>query len=293
MLVRLTYTLVIIIWATTPLAIKLGGDSLAPLTSLSLRISLAFAVGCVLCTLAGWRGLLVGRHWPLYLAASLSLFPNMALVYLAAEYLPSGIISLMFALAPFFTLVLAGPMLGESLLQPRKVLALTLALSGLAILVLGDGELPADSGIGFLLMLSSNLIFSFSALWVKRLNARLSIPPFEQALGAMAFALPGLLACWWVTSERVGLSVSTVSLISLLYLAIFGSLVGFVAYYYILRQLSVESVSLIPLVTPVLAMTLGAIVMGEVVTAKMLLGAGLILLALALHQGLFWRHPAG
>lgn len=289
MLVRLTYVLVIIIWATTPLAIKLGGDSLEPLASLSLRIALAFGVGCVLSTLAGWQGLMVRRHWQLYLAASLSLFPNMALVYWAATYLPSGLISLLFALAPFFTLLLAGPILGESTLSPRKVAALVLALSGLGVLLVGDEGLPPGSGRGILLMLGANGVFSFSALWVKRLNARFAVPPVEQALGAMAFALPGMGLCWWLTSVGAPLSVSAISLASLLYLAIFGSLVGFVAYYSILRQLSVESVSLIPLITPVMAIALGAMIMGESISVRMLLGASMILIALALHQGVLGR----
>lgn len=289
MLVRLTYALVIIIWATTPLAIKLGGDSLEPLASLSLRIVLAFGLGCVLSTLAGWQGLLVRRHWQLYLAASLSLFPNMALVYWAATYLPSGLISLLFAMAPFFTLLLSGSVLGEKNLSLRKLVALVLAFSGLGVLLIGDEALPPHSGRGILLMLGSNVVFSLSALWVKRLNTRFTVPPVEQALGAMAFALPGMGLCWWLTSASAPFSISGISLASLLYLAIFGSLVGLVAYYSILSQLSVESVSLIPLITPVVAIALGVVVMGESMSMQMLLGAGMILLALAMHQGVFGR----
>ena len=140
MLVRLTYVLVIFIWATTPLAIKLGGDSLAPIAGLTLRIALAFAVGSVICTLGGFAGLSIRRHWKLYFAASISLFPNMALVYFAAGYLSSGLIALLFGLTPFFTAVLAKPILGENLLQPRKVFAIALASSHVAIkyIVLGE-----------------------------------------------------------------------------------------------------------------------------------------------------------
>ena len=63
---------------------------------------------------------------------------------------------------------------------------------------------------------------------------------------------------------------------------------GFVAYYSILKHMAVETVSLIPFITPVLAIVLGVLVANETVTVAILLGASLIFLALAIHQG-FWR----
>ena len=92
MLVRLTYVLVIFIWATTPLAIKLGGDSLQPIAGLTMRIALAFGVGSIICTIGGFAGLAIRRHWKLYFAASISLFPNMALVYFAASIYPLALL---------------------------------------------------------------------------------------------------------------------------------------------------------------------------------------------------------
>ena len=291
MLLRLTYLLVVLIWATTPLAIKLGGDTLAPLAGLTLRIALAFLVGSAICTLGGFAGLAIRRHWPLYLAASISLFPNMALVYMAAQTLSSGLIALMFGLTPLFTAVLARPVLGERLLTPAKLLAIALALLGLLCIVSDDLLMADDSHIGIALMLGSNLLFSLSALWVKKLNATMNVNPLEQSLGAMAFALPGMLLCWVFVVGVEPLHFSALSLASLLYLALCGSLLGFVAYYYLLKQLSVETVSLIPFITPVLAMAIGVLFAGELLSTGMLLGAGLILAALAIHQG-FWRKPA-
>ncbi|WP_286694398.1 DMT family transporter [Spongiibacter sp. UBA1325] len=288
MLVRFVYLLVILIWATTPLSIKLGGDSLAPIAALSLRILIAFFVGSALCTLFGVAGLNIRRHWKLYFAASISLFPNMALVYLAAQYIPSGLIALMFGLSPFFTAALAWPMLGERMLVPRKLFAIALAALGLLCILADDVVITGDSYTGIALMLLSNLLFSGSAVWVKKLNATIVVSPVEQALGAMAFALPGMLLSWWLWVGFEPLVFSAVSLGSLLYLALFASLVGFVAYYYILKVMPVETVSLIPLVSPVLALAIGSVVVDEPITPAMLLGAGMIITALAVHQGL-WR----
>lgn len=287
MLPQFSYCLVIIIWATTPLAIKLGGESLPPLAGLSLRMALAFLVGSVICTVGGYSGLNIRRHWQLYAAASISLFPNMALVYVAATYISSGLIALLFGLTPFYSALLSPLVLGEGELQLRKVVSIAIAVTGLVLIFIDSSGLNEGSGIGIALMLLSNVLFSGSALWVKRISRRLTVAPTEQALGAMMFALPGLFLSWFIVAAGEPVSISTTSVVSLLYLAFCGSLLGFVAYYYILSQFSAESVSLIPLVTPVLAMLLGLVVADEQVTPAMLAGAGLIIGALTVHQGLW------
>ena len=178
-------------------------------------------------------------------------------------------------------------MLGEGDLQPRKLVAIAIAVLGLGLIFVDSNSLGAESTTGVLLMLLSNLLFSGSALWVKRINRTLSVAPAEQALGAMAFSLPGLLITWLAVVGFEPVSVSSTSLVSLLYLAFCGSLLGFVAYYYILNQFTAETVSLIPLITPVLAMILGVIVVGEQITPAMMIGAGLIISALTIHQRLW------
>ena len=100
----------------------------------------------------------------------------------------------------------------------------------------------------------------------------------------MAFALPGMLLSWVFVVGVEPIVFSPVSLASLLYLALFASLVGFAAYYFILREMSVEAVSLIPLITPVLAMTAGVLVNDEQVSTGMFVGAGMILFGLAIHS---------
>ncbi len=286
MLVRISYLVVIMIWTTTPLAIKLGSETLVPVAGLTLRILLALVVGCLLSTLLGFASLNIRQNGRLYFAASLGIFPNMILVYQASLYLPSGLVSLMFGLSPFFTAVLAGPILGENLLQARKLLAIALAVVGLGIIFLDDMLIGEDGVIGFGLMLLSNIVFSCSALWVKKLNSAYSVEPLEQSLGAMAFALPGLGLSWVLFFGIEPVSFSATSLSSLLYLAFIGSLLGFVTYYHILKHLAVDAVALIPLITPVLAICLGVIVANESVSYGLVMGSAVVLLALAIHQNL-------
>lgn len=289
MAVRLTYLLVIFIWTTTPLAIKLGGDTLDPMAGLSLRIAIAFLVGSTICTIAGIAVLNIKRNGILYFAGSLGLFPNMALVYFSAEYISSGLIALMFGLLPFFTAILSKPILGKSSLSSQKIIAIVLAIVGLLFIFYDDGIMIGEAYIGLILMLGSNLVFAACTLWMKKINKILNVPPFEQTLGAMAFSLPGMLITWFFVVGYEPLQFSSVSIASLLYLSLFASLVGFAAYYHILNNMSVDTVALIPLITPITAMVLGVIVADETITRAMYIGAVFILVALIIHQGFLYK----
>lgn len=285
MSVQLAYMGVIAIWSTTPLAIKLSNDSLAPLASISLRIAAALCLALIVGLLLRGSKLLHARNWKIYLMASIGIFPNMSLVYLASQYIPSGLIAILFGLLPFFNGIVAIPLLGESFLSASRVAALLLSITGLAV-VFGD-QLHSndDAHIGIALMLASNLLFSCSSLGLKRLTQHGGIDAIEQTVGSMAFALPGLLLSWWLVDGNTALSFSVTSFWSLLYLAVFGSLIGFLAYFYILKHMDVAAISVIPLMTPVIAVILGAVIAGEQVSLSTLLGGGLIVLALALYQG--------
>ena len=289
MAVRLTYLLVIFIWTTTPLAIKLGGDTLDPMAGLSLRIAIAFLVGSTICTIAGISVLNIKRNGILYFAGSLGLFPNMALVYFSAEYISSGLIALMFGLLPFFTAILSKPIIGKSSLSSQKIIAIVLAIVGLLFIFYDDGIMIGEAYIGLILMLGSNLVFAACTLWMKKINKILNVLPFEQTLGAMAFSLPGMLITWFFVVGYEPLQFSSVSIASLLYLSLFASLVGFAAYYHILNNMSVDTVALIPLITPITAMILGVIVADETITRAMYIGAAFILVALIIHQGFLYK----
>ena len=287
MATRMTYLLVILIWTTTPLAIKLGGDSLDPMASLTLRMLIACLIGSAICTVGGIAALNIKQNGMVYLAGSLGLFPNMALVYFAAEYISSGLIALMFGLTPFFTALLAPPILGKNLLLPHKIIAIILAMIGLFFIFFDDTVITGKAYIGLLLMLGSNIIFSACILWVKRLNKILHVPPFEQTLGSMAFSLPGLLITWFFIFGFEPLKFSFISIGSLLYLSLVASLIGFAAYYHVLNKMKVETAALIPLITPISAMILGVIVADEIITDYMYTGAFFIIFALAIHQEFF------
>ncbi|HTF84863.1 MAG TPA: DMT family transporter, partial [Cellvibrio sp.] len=169
MAVFLAYVLVVLIWATTPLAIQWSSDSISFIAAALARmmIAVAFALPIVF---ALRRQLFPPGAWKVYLAGSIGIFPNMPVVYWAAQFIPSGLVAVIFAMSPFVTGVLSLLILRENPFTLRRLMALVVALSGLLVIFYGQLRIDRDGiyGIGGILL--SCLLFSFSSVWMKRLN---------------------------------------------------------------------------------------------------------------------------
>ncbi len=283
----LAYLTAIVIWSTTPLVIKLGNDSVTPITAITLRMVLAVALGFLILAAMRQSGIFDRRNYKLYFAGSIGIFPNMTMVYYASLYIPSGLLAVLMGLAPFMTGLIAHFVLGDEFFIRRKIVGQILALSGLIVVYYGQLSLDASSSIGVLLMLCSTAIFATSSVWVKKYTMERSVPALNQTVGAMLFSLPGLFVSWWVLDGNTDIVISNTSLWSILYLAIIGSLLGFVVFFYVLKHMSVGLVTLILLVTPVSALILGKTIADEVISLPIIIGSVLILVGLVVYENIF------
>lgn len=285
MQIYLAYILVVLIWSTTPLAIQWSSEGVSFMAAVALRMSLALIVALAVLV---WlrRGALFTRPgvWKVYLVASLGIFPNMPLVYWSAQFVPSGLMAVIFALSPFVTGLLSMVILRENPFDRLKVLALLVALVGLMIIFWGQLRVDVRSVYGISGLLLSCVLFGASSVTLKRLNE--GTDAFRQTAGALLFSLPGLLLTWWWWDGEWPGPMSERTLWALIYLSVCGSVLGFTLFYYVLNHLSPSSVSLITLVTPVLALFIGAQVAQERLTASLLVGAMLVIVALLFYLDL-------
>lgn len=124
------YLVVIVIWATTPLAVKWSGEGLDPVPAAASRMLIAAAVGWLLLK---WLRIPLPWHREAlnsYLAAGLGIFGAMSLVYWGALYLPSGLISVLFGLSPILSGLMAQRWLNDSGLTAARWLGCVTALAG-------------------------------------------------------------------------------------------------------------------------------------------------------------------
>jgi len=283
--VLFAYFSVVLIWATTPLAIQWSSDSLSFMLAAVSRMAIAFVIALLVHGVLQKSFSTYWQHARIYFAASIGIFPNMPVVYWGAQFIPSGLVAVIFALSPFATGLMTLLLLKQNPFTVRRVLALLLALVGLVIIFYHQMQFDMRSIYGIGAILLSCLLFSFSSVWVKKLTQQqaVTIDAFHQATGALIFALPGLLLVWWLTDGAVPQQVSTKSAGAIVYLAIMGSLVGAALFFYVLQRMSASAVSLITLMTPVLAIVLGKQFADEGLSAQTLWGVMTVLLALLLY----------
>ncbi len=278
----LSYALVVVIWSTTPLAVYLSNDSLSSITAVNARMLLAFVLAAVLTCAWLRKSFDIKRYWKIYAAASIGIFPNMPLVYASAKYINSSMIAVIFALSPFMIALILLVFSRNNKPKLQEVICLCIAISGLLIVSAAQISMKTEAWIGIALMLGSVVCFSVSNLLIKYCSENLDKKPnpFNQLTGSLLFSIPGLLISW-VYMDGEAPSFSSTSLMATFYLAIVGSVLGFAAYFFLLNNISALSVSIIPMITPAFALMLGNIFNQEVISLQVILGTGLIIVALA------------
>ncbi|WP_082930650.1 DMT family transporter [Shewanella woodyi] len=282
-MVPVAFLAVVIIWSTTPLGIVWSSESVHPSMAVLLRMIIALLLGSFILLIARIRLPLSKAALKLYGVSSIGIVGGMLLSYFAAKYLASGTMSLIFGLSPLLSGLLAQKILNEPKFGPMRSISLVVAFIGLGIVCSSKISLTSDSWIGLALVLAAVSLFSLSGVLIK--TVKINIHPIASTVGALMISTPMFALAWILFDGTLPIdSWSERSLYAILYLGVFGSLIGFIAYFYILQNLSASTVALVTLITPVFAMMLGARLNGEIITSALILGAICVLLGLTLYQ---------
>ena len=282
MKVLLAYLGMVLLWATTPLAIKLSVEGLGVIWSATSRMTIGF-VCMILIGFVLNKRLLFSRLAVLtYAAVAIQIYGAMSVVYWAAQFIPSGWISVISGLTPLVTALFAAIWLNERSLTIGKLLSYFLGVIGLGIMFGSAEKLSPQALLGIIGVLISISLQALSAIAIKRLHTHL--PAFMQVTGGLLFALPFYFATWGMVDGYIPLQFTLVSFIAVLYLGVIATPVGFMLYYYLLSQRSATQVSLVTLLSPVLALWIGHRMNNEPMTISIVVGTALILLALLAHN---------
>ncbi len=281
MSVPAAYLGIVLIWATTPLAIKWSNDGSDFMLAVSSRMSIGFVFCLLLLVL-----LRIPMRWDRvalksYAASGLGMFGAMMSVYWAAQYIPSGLISVLYGLTPMVIGVFAALWLDEPFFTPSKMIGLLLAVVGLGEIFLPEGTGVAISAYGVIGVLMSVTFHSLSSVWVKRIGAQMH--PLAQNSGALGIAVPLYITCWLLFGEQIPEQVPQHTMGAILYLALIGTALGFNLYFYVLKSVPAMMIGLITLITPVLALLLGQTLNGEHAGINVWLGSAIIIAGLGLY----------
>ncbi|MCF6282220.1 MAG: DMT family transporter [Candidatus Polarisedimenticolaceae bacterium] len=290
MTVPAAYLGVILIWTTTPLAIKWSGEGPGFLFGVTGRMVLSAVIALALVHLLRQPMPWNRRARKSYLAAGLGIYSAMLSVYWAAQFVPSGWISVFFGMTPIVSGVMAAVWLGERSLTPARVVGVLLGVAGLVIIFSGSLQGDDQMFYGVLALIVSVICHSASAVCMKRIAAPLT--GLVTTAGGLLVAAPLFLLTWFLSGNTWPEQIGDRAVASIIYLSVCGSVLGFALYFYLLRHMDLVRVALITLITPVSALLLGALLNGEVMTTSVWVGTLLIMSGLVSFEfgaKLKWR----
>lgn len=276
----LTYALLVFIWATTPLAIVWSVSDLHLMWALLLRFFIALPLAVIILLILRTSFPTHRQAVHSYIAGSFSLIGSQIFTYAATQYLSSGMIALMFGLAPIMAGLIGRFAFGQQLYK-LQWLGMAIAVSGLAIICLSGANQHVHP-FGIVLMLISVFVYSFSIFWVKKVNAQ--IQPMAQATGSILvssiFASCFIPFIWQYAPTHLP---EAKSLFALIYTVLMASLVAMFCYFKLIQNIQPTTLSLTTVITPMLAMMIGAALNHEQLSIMVFVGALIILSGLFLY----------
>lgn len=275
---RLVWLILCGIWGSTWLFIKLGLEDLPPLTFAGIR----FVISCAILFPLVWvRHLALPKtrsDWLLLVGTGVMSFSlNYGLVFWAEQYITSGLAALLQAMLPAFGLILAHIHVPAERMTWVKIAGVVLGVFGVGVVFSNQLAISGRLALaGCVAMVLSAFFAAYSNVLVKTHGRNLT--PTVLAAFQMLFGLVPLLL-YGLTFEGNPLRFrwTPLAVVCLLYLAVVGTVVAFLMYYWLIQKMDVTKTMLISLVTPVVAVILGMLVLDEQLSWRTLVGGAMIM----------------
>jgi drug/metabolite transporter (DMT)-like permease len=273
----LAFFAIYVLWGTTFLAIRVAVEELPPLFAAGSRF---FIAGVVLFgfMLAKGETRPSARQWRNLLVMSLLMFvAEYGPLFWAEKYVPSGVVSVLAATIPILTLVVEMLVLRQQRWRLSLAAATLLGFAGVGVLLLPGGEQHFGL-VPCLAILAGCTTWSLGTV----LSRSMDLPKARPLTAGAAMMLGGAMLL--VLSAGFGEMhpmphVSLRALLALLYLIVFGSLLAFTAFVWLLAHMPATRVASHAYVNPIVAVALGYFVAGEPVTMRTLAGTALVLVS--------------
>jgi drug/metabolite transporter (DMT)-like permease len=288
----LLFALVCWIWGTTWFAIRLGLDGVPPFVGASIRMTTS---GVFLILVA----LVLRERWPreriyfIHVAVQgCFLFGvQYALIYWAEQVVPSGLTAVLFAVVPIATAIVAAYGFKIERLTLTNMFGLVIGFCGVGIIYWSEVVKAAHApATGVAAVLLAAITAAFATVFAKRyahgISPLATVGP-GQLIGGITL---GILAL--ITERTDPVYFNATSIGALVYLTFVGSSVVFMAYFSLVRLMSVTRLSLSSYITPVIAVTLGVVAAHEQIARTTFVGAAIVLAGVWLVQLRSWGSAA-
>jgi drug/metabolite transporter (DMT)-like permease len=293
--ILLAFAIIYFVWGSTFLAIRVGVREVPPLILAAIRFSIA---GLALYAWISARGEKqpTAREWRSASLLGLIIFVfDYGLLFWSEQRVPSGVAAVMLATIPVFMALSEIIFLRTQRLTLRLVVALLIGIFGVAVLMahsLNLGGAPVDK-LGALALIFASISWSIASIF----SRKLPLPPSKLMSSAAQMLTGGVLLT--ILAAALGefhnfhpAVVSRAVWLSLLYLIVAGSIIGFTAYVWLLHHESPTKVGAYAYVNPIVAVLVGYFLGGEELTARTILGSLCILVSVIVITTMPAKRPA-
>ena len=279
----LLFILLGFLWGSSYLFIKIGVDAgLQPFTLVTLRLLVGFVLLAVVVAAAREelpRGLRTYGH--LLVMAAFSVAIPFSLITWAEQSVDSTLAAVLNGSVPLFVIVIAAVVLRDEPISANRVLGLAVGFVGVAILVgfdpaqLASGDLAAE-----LALIGSSVSYAVGAVYARRMVHGLR--PMIPAVFQVGFALVMAGALALVFERPLTLPMRADAILAIVWLGLLGSGAAYLVFFRLLGRWGATRTSLVAYLLPVYGIVLGALVLGEAVDARLLIGTALVIGGIAL-----------
>lgn len=277
----LVYIVLCLIWGSTWLAIKIGLSSAPPLHAAALRFAIAVSILAIVTHIKK-------QKYPNNIRDFLRLgYPGLFMygasyagVYFGETFIDSSLAAILFGSFPFFVAILSEIGSRAEAIRAREWTGLIFGFLGVLVISYNSLQISEHLFFGTLLVVVASFCSAYGLVVHKRYFSRESIlvsATVQMSFGGLAIVLAALSFEDWSASI-----LSPRSLESILYLAVFGTVVAFLGYYWLLTHSRAVTVSYIAFVTPLVAILIGVLFYSETLTALIMAGAAMILVGILL-----------
>jgi drug/metabolite transporter (DMT)-like permease len=282
--VLLVYVAISFIWGSTWSVIRVGLRDLPPLTFAGCRMALAAALLAPIAWRAGaLRGLPAGAGRRIAWVGLLQIAVPYGLMFVAQQWVPSALAAVLFATFPVWIVLVARVLLPDEPLTGTKILSAALGLAGIAILEapqLAAVRATPLVALGSGLVVLASIVVALANVIVRR--HLLTVSPLGMTASQTAVGAVALLAAAALAERGAPIAFTPSALAALVYLAVLATAVTYVGLYWLVPRVPIAALGAIPLLDTTVAVSLGALWLGEAVGWHLAAGGALVLSAAAL-----------
>jgi len=277
------YIAVCIFWGSTYLAMRIGVSDSPPLIFASIRFLIAGSCMLFFCKIKGLattKNIIDLKN--ISIVGLLLLLGSNGLIMIAEQWIHSSLVSILVAVVPINMVVMESVLQKKMVMDKKGVLGLLLGFTGVVLLVVGNLNRDGFEIRGILLVLLASIFWAAGSVYSKKFVTKASM-----AWNIGVQMLAGGIGLFFVASIRGELNelrFTPSSVFALAYLIIFGSLIGYSSYIYVLQHWPAAKAGTITYINPIIAVILGAIILNERITFVVLVSIVIIFMGVYLVQ---------